>query len=287
MDWNSVNLPHLYHTIEQCPKDGVQMNPLYDEAYAAQSGNESSPSLDTNASYNESRVPLSENRPSTALTSYHGLHRPTRLDWHRIGQPLVRDFANDTWLKARRVLAGCDSEDELQNENSRFAREISMTTTPSKSDGMAYSVSESEYPSPSQTPSNVAFSPFISPQKPRQEQHVYMVLHDAVPVAAESLATTSITGVYTTLEEANGFVERVAEETCRDVPEEHMKMAIENGAFGFDILDVKRHVLHRVYIEKQTVRGEWSEMTEIEETGVMRDQVEDMGIFDGFAKMTL
>lgn len=64
-------------------------------------------------------------------------------------------------------------------------------------------------------------------------------------------------------------------------------MAIENGAFGFDILDVERHVLHRVYIEKQTVRGEWSEKTEIEETGVMRDQVEDMGIFDGFANLSL
>ncbi|KAF7882595.1 uncharacterized protein EAF02_005958 [Botrytis sinoallii] len=287
MDWNSVNLPHLYNTIEQGPKDGVQLNPLYDESYATQNGNGSSPSLDTEASYNESRVPLSENRPSTALISYHGLHRPARLDWHRIGQPLVRDFANDTWLKTRRVLAACDSEDDLQNDNSRFTQAISMTTTPSKSDGMTYTISESDYPSPSQTPSNITFTPFMSPQKSSQGQHVYMVLHDAVPVAAESLATTSITGVYTTLEEANGFVERVAEETCRDVPEEHLKMAIEDGAFGFDILDVKRHVLHRVYIEKQTVRGEWSEKTKIEETGVMRDQVEDMGIFDGFAKMSL
>ncbi|KAF7932614.1 uncharacterized protein EAE98_003913 [Botrytis deweyae] len=287
MDWNSVNLPHLYNTIEQGPKDGVQVNPLYDESYATQNGNGSSPSLDTEASYNESRVPLSENRPSTALTSYHGLYRPARLDWHRIGQPLVRDFANDTWLKTRRVLAACDSEDDLQNDNSRFTQAISMTTTPSKSDGMTYTISESDYPPPSQTPSNIIFTPFMSPQKSSQGQHVYMVLHDAVPVAAESLATTSVTGVYTTLEEANGFVERVAEETCRDVPEEHMKMAIEDGAFGFDILDVKRHVLHRVYIEKQTVRGEWSEKTKIEETGVMREQVEDMGIFDGFAKMSL
>ncbi|KAF7939750.1 hypothetical protein BELL_0015g00300 [Botrytis elliptica] len=287
MDWNSVNLPHLYNTIEQGPKDGVQVNPLYDESYATQNGNGSSPSLDTETSYNESRVPLSENRPSTALTSYHGLHRPARLDWHRIGQPLVRDFANDTWLKTRRVLAACDSEDDLQNDNSRFTQAISMTTTPSKSDGMTYTISESDYPSPSQTPSNITFTPFMSPQKSSQGQHVYMVLHDAVPVAAESLATTSVTGVYTTLEEANGFVERVAEETCRDVPEEHMKMAIEDGAFGFDILDVKRHVLHRVYIEKQTVRGEWSEKPKIEETGVMREQVEDMGIFDGFAKMSL
>ncbi|KAK6604785.1 hypothetical protein H4I96_05367 [Botrytis cinerea] len=243
MDWNSVNLPHLYNTVEQSPKDGVQINPLYDEAYAAQNGNDSSPSLDTGASYNESLVPSSGNYHSTTLTSYHGLHRPARLDWHRIGQPLVKDFANDTWLKTRRVLANYDSEDDLQ--------------------------------------------PFHVPPKLSQGQHIYMVLHDAVPVAAESLATTSVTGVYTTLEEANGFVERVAEETCRDVPEENMKMAIENGAFGFDILDVERHVLHRVYIEKQTVRGEWSEKTEIEETGVMRDQVEDMGIFDGFANLSL
>ena len=287
MDWNSVNLPHLYNTVEQSPKDGVQINPLYDEAYAAQNGNDSSPSLDTGALYNESLIPSSGNYHSTTLTSYHGLHRPARLDWHRIGQPLVKDFANDTWLKTRRVLANYDSEDELQNENSKFTQAISMTTTPPKSDGMAYTVSESEYTSPSQTPNNTAFNPFMSPQKLSQGQHVYMVLHDAVPVAAESLATTSVTGVYTTLEEANGFVERVAEETCRDVPEENMKMAIENGAFGFDILDVERHVLHRVYIEKQTVRGEWSEKTEIEETGVMRDQVEDMGIFDGFANLSL
>ncbi|KAF7946394.1 hypothetical protein EAE96_009392 [Botrytis aclada] len=287
MDWNSVTLPHLYNTIEQGLSEGVQMNPLYDEAYATQNGNESSPSLDTEASYNDSRVPLSENRPSTALTSYHGLHRPARLDWHRTGQPLARDFANDTWLKTRRVLAACDSEDDLQDENYRSTQAISMTSTPSKSDGMTCAISESEYPSPAQTPSNVFFTPFMSPQKPSQGQHVYMVLHDAVPVAAESLATTTVTGVYTTLEEANGLVERVAEETCSDVPEEHMKMTIENGAFGFDILDVKRHVLHRVYIEKQTVRGEWSERTEIEETGVMRDQAEDMGIFDGFANLSL
>ncbi|KAF7905292.1 uncharacterized protein EAF01_005813 [Botrytis porri] len=287
MDWNSVNLPHMYNTIEQVPKDGVQLNPLYDEEYATQNGNESSPSLDTEASYNESRVPLSENRLSTAPTSYHGLHRPARLDWHRIGQPLARDFANDTWMKTRRVLAACDSEDDLQNENSRFTQAASMTSTPSKPFGMSYTVSESDYPSPSQTPSNVSFHPFMSTQKSRQGQDVYMVLHDAVPVAAGSLATTSVTGVYTTLEEANGFVERVAEETCRDVPEENMKMAIENGAFGFDILDVKRHVLHRVYIEKQTVRGEWSDKSEIEETGVMRDQAEDMGIFDGFANLSL
>ncbi|KAF5869692.1 uncharacterized protein Bfra_010890 [Botrytis fragariae] len=250
MDWNSVNLPHLYNTIEQGPKDGAQLNPLYDEAYAAPTGDENLPSLDT--------------------------------------EPLARDVANDTWMKTRRVLAACDSEDDLQNENSKFTQAIiSMTTTPSKSDGMAYSISESDYPSPSQTPSYLTCTPSMSPQKSSQGQHVYMVLHDAVPVAAESLATTSVTGVYTTLEEANGFVERVAEETCRDVPEENMKMAIENGAFGFDILDVKRHVLHRVYIERQTVRGEWSEKTKIEETGVVRDQVEDVGIFAGFANLSL
>ncbi|QSZ31725.1 hypothetical protein DSL72_001292 [Monilinia vaccinii-corymbosi] len=196
----------------------------------------------------------------------------------------------------------------------------SLPTTPTnhqESYDITYTISEFEspasspaticiYPSPTEsfTTSNITPAPSPSPspfravsiplqrraiaRKQNQAQDTYIVLHDSVPLAAESLSTTTITGVYTTLEEANGFVERIAEETCRDVPEEHFRLLVEeDGEYGFDILDLERHVLHRVYIEKQAIRGEWSEMTDIEGMGLMRGKANDEDIFDGLAKLSL
>ncbi|RAL65301.1 hypothetical protein DID88_000869 [Monilinia fructigena] len=144
---------------------------------------------------------------------------------------------------------------------------------------------------PNPSPLRVVSNPLLhrtTTRRPNQTQYTYIVLHDSMPLAAESFSRTVITGVYTTLEEANGFVERIAEETCRDVPEEHFTLLVEkDGGYGFDILDMERHVMHKVYIEKQTVRGEWSEMTEIERMGIMGGKVEDDDVFDGLAKLSL
>ncbi|ESZ97586.1 hypothetical protein SBOR_2043 [Sclerotinia borealis F-4128] len=123
----------------------------------------------------------------------------------------------------------------------------------------------------------------------RKQNQAYLVLHAAIPVAAISLATTTVTGIYTTLEEANGFVERIAEETCRDVPEEHLTLMVEeDGGYAFDIFDMEKHMLHRVHIEKQVIRGAWSDEADFEKTGVMRrDQEEEREIFLDMAKLSL
>ncbi|KAG4029347.1 hypothetical protein MFRU_016g01010 [Monilinia fructicola] len=192
----------------------------------------------------------------------------------------------------------------------------SLPTTPTNHENscnITYTISEFQspasspatvciYPSPTGSFSTSTITPDPSPfrvvsnslqrrtiaRRPTHTQYTYIVLHDSMPLAADSFSRTTITGVYTTLEEANGFVERIAEETCRDVPEEHFTLLVEkDGEYGFDILDMERHVLHKVYIDKQAVRGEWSEMTETEGMGIMREKIEDDDVFNGLANLSL
>ncbi|KAI9642904.1 hypothetical protein NHQ30_008638 [Ciborinia camelliae] len=327
--------------ISQTPTCDTGMDGLYDGLYGAENQLKSSSSSNGVSLSKETRVLLSENYSLARLTSYPGLHRPARLDWHRIGQPLEKDLSNDVWLKTRHALAASDDSDEEttellkkqratpQNTPSRLETGYNevlksfnsspvqtptlLPTTPTSSPEafkIAYTISESPNSSPTPTyctapsPSGQfgtrTATPILSPlpnplqdstiaaRKQSQQQYTYIVLHDAVPLAAESLATTTVTGVYTTLEEANGFVERIAEETCRNVPEEHLRLLVEeDGEYGFDILDMERHTLHRVHIEKQVVRGAWSEKAEIEKIGVMRSQAVDTEIFDELAKLSL
>lgn len=280
---NSLHVPHLYSSNYQTH------NHLYDGLYGADNEIET-------PSPKESQV-LSENNPSTSSLPYRGLHRPARLDWHQVGKPLGKNFANDVWLKTRRVLASSDSDNDT-NSKSHFHNEMLEYPNPFAVQSSPCSTPTTTYTdlTRSQSTSTMKLNPAISPKfycdiasrKQDQDQFVYLILHDAVPVAAESLATTTVTGVYATLEEANGFVERIAEGTCRDVPEEHFKLLVEeDGEYGFDILDMQRHMLHRVYIEKQSVRGIWSEKAEIEKTGVIRSQAEDEAVFDELAKLSL
>ncbi|KAF7858565.1 hypothetical protein EAF04_009165 [Stromatinia cepivora] len=315
---NSLLAPHLYNTTYQTSNSDAGVDGLYDGLYGAQSElTSSSSSLYDASSSKESLIPLSENHSSTSSSPYPDLHCPARLDWHCIDQPLGKSFANDVWLKTRRPLAASDSDedteslkkqkDTYQNTTSKLEADyteileyLTPTSSPKPFDTPVSSPTTTATSctevSPSGTIEDFTVTPTMSPlnlyreivaQNQSQAQYAYIVLHDAIPVAAESLAITTVTGVYITLEEANGFVERVAEETCRDVPEEHLTLLIEDGGYGFDILDMERHVLHRVYIEKQAIRGAWSEKTDIEEMGVLRGQVEDTEIFDGFANLSL
>ncbi|KAJ8059842.1 hypothetical protein OCU04_011472 [Sclerotinia nivalis] len=315
---NSLLAQHLYNTTYQAPNSDAEMDGLYDGLYGAQSElTSSSSSLYDAASSKESLITLSENHSSTSSSPYPSLHCPARLDWHHIDQPLGKNFANDVWLKTRRPLAASDSDedteslkkqkDTYQNTTSKLEpgyngmlEYFTPTSSPKPFDTPVPSPTTTATSctevSPSGTIENLTVTPTMSPlnlyrevvaQNQSQAQYAYIVLHDVIPVAAESLAITTVTGVYITLEEANGFVERVAEETCRDVPEEHLTLLIEDGGYGFDILDMERHVLHRVYIEKQVIRGAWSEKTEIEEMGVLRGQEEDTEIFDGLANLSL
>ncbi|APA12341.1 predicted protein [Sclerotinia sclerotiorum 1980 UF-70] len=317
---NSLLAQHLYNTAYQVPNSDTETESLYDGLYGAESElTSSSSSFYDAASSKESLIPLSENQSSASSSPYPSLHCPARLDWHYIDQPLGTNYANDLWLKPRRPTAASDSDEDT--ESLKKQKDTHHRDTPSKLDQGYNGIFEYLTPassrkpfdtleqpsptttaktctevSPSGTVENLTVTPTMSPfnlyreiiaQNQNQPQYAYIVLHDAIPVAAESLATTTVTGVYITLEEANSFVERVADETCRDVPEEHLTLLVDEGACAFDILDMERHVLHRVYIEKQAIRGEWSEKTEIEEMGVLRGQEEDEEFFDGMANLSL
>ncbi|CAD6445152.1 b5857f28-2868-4ff3-8a75-9f39b162a3a3-CDS [Sclerotinia trifoliorum] len=316
---NSLLAQHLYNTSYQATNSDTEIESLYDGLYGAESElTSSSSSFYDAASSKESLIPLSENHSPTSSSPYPSLHCPARLDWHDIDQPLSKNFANDLWLKTRRPIAASDSDEDtesfkkqkdthrdtsskLEADYNKIFEYLTPTSSPKPLDTLEQSsptttaISCTEI-SPSGTIENLTVTPTMSPlnlyrgivtQTQSQAQYAYIVLHDAIPVAAESLAITTVTGVYITLEEANSFVERVAEETCRDVPEEHLTLLIDDGAYGFDILDMERHVLHRVYIEKQAIRGDWSEPTEIEEMGVLRGQEGEAEIFDGLANLSL
>lgn len=325
---NSLHSSHLYNMTPHISSYEAAVNKLSERLYGTENEPNSLLSSHDAELSKEPRVPLSENNSLTPHYPRTGLHRPARLDWHMVREPLGKNFSNDTWLKTRRALVASDSDEETvlhkeqkattQNVPTKLetgynevlqylipAQESSAPTTPEKLLDITYTVpgfgspaslsTISIYPSPSPagTTSTSYMTPTGSPQQHRkqnqnQTQYTYIVVHDAVPLAAESLAISNITGVYDTLEGANGYVERIAEETCREVPEEHLKLIVEDdGGYGFDILDMERHVLHRVHIEKRLIRGQWDEQAEIEEMGFFRGQVDDDDASVDMAKLSL